>query len=94
MDVIQWVNAMKWGVGPEWLFHEGGKVGRSDATPIKKNSSNMETFWKNIGNIFMEVALLLPSFPTSWNFWSYPSFHCINSMLFSLVMATTTILQA
>jgi hypothetical protein len=41
----------------------------------------METFWENIGNIFMEVALLLPSFPTSWNghFWSYPSFHCINS---------------
>ena len=32
---IFWSNWMKWGVGPNVTFHEGGKVGRSNATPIK-----------------------------------------------------------
>ena len=43
--LLKWchVNAMKWGVGPEWLFHESGKVGRSDATPIN--------FFSSYGNI-------------------------------------------
>ena len=36
---------MKWGVGPELLFHEGGKVERSDATPIK--------YFTSYGNIFV-----------------------------------------
>ena len=34
--IMQWNEGQ---VGPKWLFHEAGKVGRSDATPIKKNSS-------------------------------------------------------
>ena len=33
-----WVNVMKWWVGPELPFHEGGKVGGSDATSIKNFS--------------------------------------------------------
>ena len=41
-------------VGPELLFHEGGKVGRSDATPIKKISS------------YEMIILVLPLITLRW----------------------------
>ena len=60
-------------------FREGRKVGRSDATPIKKNSSYGHILRTRF---FFDGNGISPSyFPalTKWHFWSYPSFHCINS---------------
>ena len=70
---------MKWGVGPELPFHEGGKVGRSDATPIKFFSSDN----KNVSitrKKLMGVASLLFTFPPSWNANSGPTPHFIALM--------------
>ena len=51
---------MKGYVGPEVTFHEGGKVGRSDATPIKffSHHEKLKKKWETL----MGVASLLPSF--------------------------------
>ena len=65
---------------PIWLL-KLGKIHAGIMFSEKRNLTSLirdaAGFWENIDNIFMEVALLLPSFPTSWNghFWSYPSFH-------------------
>ena len=50
----QWSNTMKWGVGPEVTFHEGGKVGRSDTTPIKFFFSLWKHFEKNLEKLWLE----------------------------------------
>ena len=78
----KWSNTMKWGVGPEVTFHEGGKVGRSDAALINF-FSHYEKNLKNFGETLIGVANLLPTFLPSWNghFWSYPSiYHVIISL--------------
>ena len=61
---------MRWGVGPELLFHEGGKVGRSFFLV-------METFLLSLEKNLMGVASLLPTFPPSWNGNSGPTPHFI-----------------
>ena len=54
-------------------FHEGGKVGRSDVTPIKIFSIYENIFRK----ILMGVASLLPIFSPSRNGNSGPTLHFI-----------------
>ena len=74
-NFVQWVNVMKWGVGPELPFHEGGKVGRSDATPIKFFSSdnkNVSITRKKLDHSFLLsrpheiVILVLPLISLHW----------------------------
>ena len=45
-------NVMKWGVGPRVIFHEGGKVGRSNATPIIFFPVTA-TFLENFGYVYL-----------------------------------------
>ena len=52
LQILQWVKAMKWGVRPELLFHEGGYFWRETFPWIFKSFPRFESDWQNFSFYF------------------------------------------